>query len=119
MIKHAHNEEDEKFFKPRKWFTVGLSFAVRILFRREGNTIWDSLHGFRGMTVSAFRKLCISKFDTSIDIEMVCRSYKFHIKRTEFPTWETCRISGKTHYKALPVGWKLIKYVFWELFRKD
>lgn len=119
VIKGAHNEEDEKIIKHRKWFTLGLSFVAMLLFKREGNRIWDSLHGFRGMTVEAFKKLRISKFDTSIDIEMVCRSYKFKIKRIEFPTWETPRIAGQTHHKALPVGWKLIKYIFWELFRKE
>lgn len=119
VIKGAHNEEDENIIKHRKWFTQGISLAAMILFKREGNQIWDSLHGFRGMTVEAFKRLGISKFDTSIDIEMVCRSYKFRIKRIEFPTWEKTRLAGQTHYKALPVGWKLIKYIVWELFRKD
>lgn len=119
VIKGAHNEEDEEIIKYRKWFTEGISLVAMILFKREGNRIWDSLHGFRGMTVRAFRELNLSNFDTSADIEMVCRSYKHRIKRIEFPTWETSRLGGKTHYKALPVGWKLIKYIVWELFRKN
>ena len=43
MIKGAHNEEDEKLIRPRKWFVQGLGLAAKICFKREGNTIWDTL----------------------------------------------------------------------------
>ena len=118
MMKGAHNEEDDKFFRPRKWFVLGTGLIGSILFKREGNTVWDTLHGFRGMTVEAFRKCGISNFDKSIDIEMVCRSYKKRIKRIEFPTIEHPRIGGATHFKALSSGWQIIKYIIWEVFRQ-
>lgn len=118
MMKESHNEEDDKFFKPRKWFVLGLALAAKILFKREGNTIWDSLHGFRGMTVEAFRKCDISDMSPSIDIEMVSRSYKLRLKRIEFPTTEIPRIAGETHFKAFATGKKLLKYLFWEIRRK-
>ncbi len=118
MMKYSINEEDNKIFKFRKWFVLGLSLLAEILFKREGNTIWDCLHGFRGMTVDAFQKLEISNFDPSIDIEMVCRSYKLHINRIEFPTKEGARIAGQTHFKAISTGKKLLKYIWWEIKRK-
>lgn len=118
MMKDSVNEEDDKLFKPRKWFVLCLSLAAKVLFKREGNTIWDTLHGFRGMTVEAFNKLSISNMDPSIDIEMVCRSYKMHIKRIEFPTKESARIAGETHFKAFSTGKKLLKYLIWEIGRK-
>ena len=120
MMKGAYNEEDSHFFRPRKWFVLGLGLVAKIFLKREGNTVWDTLHGFRGMTVEAFQKENISTFDKSIDIEMVCRSYKYHTKRIEFPTHESPRIGGVTHFKALPSGWANLKYIFWEIFlRKD
>ena len=118
MMKGGRNEEDGRLFKPRKWFVLGLALAAKILFQREGNTIWDSLHGFRGMTVEAFRKCDISDKSPSVDIEMVCRSYKLGLKRIEFPTKEFPRIAGETHFKAFATGRKLLKYLVWEIGRK-
>lgn len=100
MMKESINEEDNKLLKPRKWFVLCLSFAAKVLFYRSGNVVWDSLHGFRGMTTNGFKQLTISDFNPSVDIEMVCRSYKLDIKRIEFPTKEKARISGETHFKA-------------------
>lgn len=119
MLKESRNEEDGRLFKPRKWFVLGLALAAKLLFQREGNTVWDSLHGFRGMTVEAFRRCRISDRSPSVDIEMVCRSYKLRLKRIEFPTTESSRIAGGTHFKAFSTGKKLIKYLFWEIGRKD
>jgi len=119
MMKGGHNEEDEKFFRPRKWFVFGLALLSVIFFKREGNTIWDVLHGFRGMTVDCFRRLKISDFDKSMDPEMVNRSYKFKVKRIEFPTWESPRIGGETHFKAFSTGKQVLKYMWWEIWRKD
>lgn len=117
MMKGAHNEEDDKFFKPRKWFVIGLGLLAKILFKREGNTVWDTLHGFRGMTVAAFKRCDISDMSPSIDIEMVCRSYKLKIKRIEFPTTELPRLAGESHFKAFATGKKLLKYMMYEIKR--
>ena len=119
MMKGAHNEEDDQLIKPRKWFVLCLALLSKILFKREGNTVWDVLHGFRGMTLESFKKLNISDYDKSIDIEMVNRSYKFKSKRIEFPTYETSRIGGETHFKALSTGWQVLKYMWWEFRRKN
>ena len=70
------------------------------------------------MTVEAFRKCNISDKSPSVDIEMVCRSYKLGIKRMEFPTTELPRIAGETHFKAFSTGKKLLKYLVWEIGRK-
>lgn len=118
MMKESHNEEDDKLLKPRKWFVLSLGLLAGLFFKREGNTVWDTLHGFRGMTVEAFKKCDISDMSPSIDIEMVCRSYKLRIKRIEFPTTEKERIAGTTHFKAFATGKKLLRYLAWEIVRK-
>lgn len=117
MMKGAHNEEDSKLLKPRKWFVLALGLAAKILFKKEGNTVWDTLHGFRGMTVDAFNRCNISDMSPSIDIEMVCRSYKLKLKRIEFPTTELPRLAGESHFKAWATGKKLLKYLMWEIKR--
>lgn len=117
MMKGAHNEEDEKLLKPRKWFVLGLGLVAKVLFKKEGNTVWDTLHGFRGMTVEAFKKCDISDMSPSVDIEMVCRSYKLKLKRIEFPTTEMPRIAGSSHFKAWATGKKLLKYIMFEIKR--
>lgn len=119
MMKGAHNEEDDKLFRPRKWFVLGLGLMAKICFKREGNTVWDTLHGFRGMTVESFYRLNISDYDRSMDLEMVCRSYKFRTRRTEFPTTESSRLGGETHFKAFSTGAQVLKYFWWELWRKN
>lgn len=117
MMRGAENEEDGKLLKPRKWFVLGLGMAAALLFRREGNYIKDVLHGFRGMKKSSFQQLDISDMSPSVDIEMVSRAYKKKMKRIEFPTKESKRIAGSTHFKAFPTGKKLLKYLFWEIGR--
>lgn len=118
-ITGSRNDEDDKYIKPRKWFTKFMAMIASILFRREGPLIWDVLHGFRAMKVDAFKLLHVSDHGVSIDLEMVCRSYKQKLKITEFPTIEKQRLHGNTHFKALPTGWSLIKYLVNEILRKD
>lgn len=117
MMKESLNEEDGKLLKPRKWFVLALGQFAAILFRKEGYKVRDVLHGFRGMKKESFMQLNISDMSPSIDIEMVCRSYKLGLKRIEFPTKEKSRVAGTTHFKAIPTGKKLLKYIFWEIKR--
>lgn len=118
-IKGARNEEDHKFLKPRKWFVVSLALLSSVLFRQDNPMVWDVLHGFRGMTVNGFRQVDPVDYGVSIDLEMVSRSYKKRLQRIEFPTSETPRLAGTSHFKALPTGWKLLKYLAREISRKD
>jgi glycosyltransferase involved in cell wall biosynthesis len=118
-IEGAVNEEDEMLLKPRKWFVRMIAIIAALIWKGEGNIIWDVLHGFRGVTVAAFEKIKLLDTGLSMDLEIVIRAYKFRIKRIEFPTSESVRIGGETHFKALPTGWRLLKYMWFELWRKD
>lgn len=119
LIKGGRNEEDGKILKPRKWFVVFLAVIAAALWRREGNMVWDVLHGVRAMRKDAFFAIDPLEHGVSIDLEIVVRSYKKHLKRIEFPVKEAERIGGVTHFKALPTGSKLLKYKLLELFRKN
>jgi len=116
MMKEAHNEEDAKLIRPRKWFVLCSGLAAKILFKREGNTVWDTLHGFRGMTRAAFFGMPKTAGLCTIDMEMVCQSYKMKLKRIEFPTAETARLGGITHFKAWSTGKQILKCLWQEAF---
>ena len=116
IIKNGRNEEDKKILKPRKWLTLILAVTASLIWRRNGNLIWDVLHGFRGASVKAFKKINPKKFGRTIDIEEVIESYRKDIKRIEFPTRERSRISGQTHFKTIPFGLDIMKYLFRKIF---
>lgn len=113
----AHNEEDEQILKPRKWGVAALSYFTSFLWRREGWRIRDVLHGVKAFTVDAYKMMNISKSGVSIDLEMVVRSYRNRIPRTEFPVVEQARIEGQTHFKIWPTGKRLAKFLWRELFK--
>ena len=101
MMKDSVNEEDIHFLRPRKWFVLFLALSAKLLFQKEGNTVWDVLHGFRGIRVEAFRKMQISQMNPSVDIEMVCRAYKMGFSRYEFPVCESQRIGGGYTFQGI------------------
>lgn len=117
QIKGSRNEEDNNLFKPRKWCVRLLAYFIALLWHREGDIIYDVLHGVKGWKKLAFEKMDILEAGLSIDLEMVIRSYKLHLKRTEFPTVENSRYYGKTHFKLWPTGKKLLKFLWYEFHR--
>ncbi len=118
-IKGARNSEDDKLLKPRKWGVLALASFVALVWRREGYFVRDVLHGYKGFTISGFRKIAPVDYGLSIDLEMVVRSYRLRLKRTEFPVSEIERPFGETRFKILPTSTKLIKYLIWEFKRND
>jgi len=119
QIPGSINEEDVHWWRPRKGAVWALSFLAMLLWRREGHWVRDVLHGFKGFSREAFEKMRILDHGLSIDLEMVVRAYKLHLRRCEFPTSETARAHGVTHFRIWPTGKKLLAYMCTELFRRD
>ena len=117
IIKGGVNEEDSKWFRPRKLAVKTFAIIAFLLWRKEGRIIWDVLHGFRGITIKAFNQINPPDYGLAIDLEMISRSYKKRIKAIEFPTKESPRIHGKTHFTAFPTGKKLVISLVNELIR--
>lgn len=115
----AANEEDNRIFRPRKWAVFWLAVIVATVWRREGVLIRDVLHGVKGWSRAAFDKMDILEEGLSIDLEMVVRSYKLRMSRIEFPTREGERLYGETHFRVWPTGKRLLKYLAFELRRKE
>lgn len=119
MIEGAHNEEDDHRLRPRKWGVHGLAITAALIWRREGHFVRDVLHGYKGFRLDAFRRMSPSDHGLSIDIEMVVRSYRLGLKRCEFPVTEIARPFGETRFKIIPTGIRLLKYLWYELSRKN
>jgi hypothetical protein len=118
-MKGARNQEDVHFFRPRKWFVLGLSLLTAFLWQREGTVVLDVLHGFRGMTVKAFNRIAPQDSGVSIDLEIVARAYKLGLNIVQIPISEADRIYGSTHFPALKTGSRLLMYLWREIRRRE
>lgn len=116
-IRGSKNEEDDDWIKPRKWFVLGISFLTALLWRRQGPIVWDVLHGFRGMRKDLFFAIEPLQQGLSVDLEMVARCYRKRYRAVEFPTRESKRIAGETHFKAFRTGKQLLNYLWLEMRR--
>jgi len=114
----GRNEEDDKTLRPRKWGVSALSLTASLLWRREGRRIHDVLHGVKGFTVAAFRRMRISDVGVTVDLEMAVRSYRLRLARTEFPVTERGRLAAETRFPIWPTGRKLARFLMQELLRK-
>ncbi len=116
-MRGGRNEEDDRFFRPRKWFVLGLALISALIWCRKSPIIWDVLHGLRAMRRDRFFAIKPLHAGLSIDLEMIVRSYRQLLKVAEFPVSEQTRLSGQTHFKAFPTGKRLLKYLITELGR--
>lgn len=110
----GRNEEDGCFFKPRKWGVLCLAYLAALLWREEGRLIRDVLHGYKGFTVAAFRKIAPRENGVSIDMEMTVRAYKHKLQVAEFPVQEKARCYGTSHFPVIPTGLKLARCLWQE-----
>ncbi len=114
----AHNEEDGKLFKPRKWGVGALSVGSALLWQRRGDRVRDVLHGVKGFTVAAYRRMRIAETGVTIDLEMVVRAYRLGIPTLEIPVHEKVYLHGQTRFPIWRTGWRLGAFLLRELFRK-
>lgn len=117
VAKGGCNEEDEHLLRPRKWFVLGLGLVSSFLWRRQGPVMWDVLHGFRGMRRESFFAIAPVPDDLTLDLEMIVRGYRKGYRMIEFPVQERKRLSGETHFAAVPTGWRYLVYLSQEIQR--
>lgn len=110
MIKGGVNEEDNQFYKPRKWFCRLLGMTANIIWGRNNNSCSDITQGYRAFSRIGWMKLKI-KIPNAIapDFEQVIRALKYDVKIIEFPTIEGKRVFGETSMRSLKTGWENIK----------
>lgn len=115
MIAGAVNEDDEKFFKWRKWANNGFALLANILFAHGGNRTSDVTNGFRGLSIKAYDKMNLTSLDLTMDYQMVIRALKLGIPITEFPTAEGQRVAGGTNFASFATGVAELKLVWREV----
>lgn len=115
IIPGSRNEEDGRWFRPRKWGVRSLALISWLLWRRRRPIVWDVLHGVKGFSREAFLAMNPSRTGLAIDLEMVIRSYKLGIRPREFPVIEHRRAFGETRFKILPTSIRLAKCLLAEL----
>ena len=79
--------------------------------------MWDVLHGFRGMRRKSFFAIAPVPDDLTLDLEMIVRGYRKGYRMIEFPVQERKRLSGETHFAAVPTGWRYLVYLSREIQR--
>ena len=109
MLKESWNEEDDKFFKFRKWGNQFFALVAYVLFNKEKVFISDPINGYRGISTKAWEILEPSSCGFSIEYELSIKAYKNNLKVVEFPTIEGKRLGGKSGAKAIPTSIAMIK----------
>lgn len=117
MIAGSFNEEDNQFFKPRKWFNIVLAGVCNVLWGRNGNKVTDVVQGYRAISRRAYKRMTIGVPSAiAPDLEQIIRALKKNIKIDEFPTKEGYRIYGKTSMTSYKTGRENITVLVREIF---
>ncbi|EQC45809.1 glycosyltransferase, group 2 family protein [Bacteriovorax sp. BSW11_IV] len=118
MMKESRNEEDDQFFKWRKWANNAFNIMANLCFKKTGPFIYDSINGYRALTRQAFERLNLTAPDYTIEYQMTIRAFKNKLNIVEFPTIEGNRLAGDTGAPSIPTGIRFIKRFLSELFGK-
>ena len=78
MMDGAYNEEDDQFFKFRKWANNIFNLFANVIFNKNltNNFITDSINGFRGFKRSSFNKLELDAIGYTIEYQSTIRAFK-------------------------------------------
>lgn len=111
----SRNEEDDQFFKPRKWANQGFTWLANFCFRKKGVYSTDSINGYRTITKKAFQSLHLNAEGFAIEYQMTMRAMKKRLTIAEIPTIEGNRVGGQSGSAAIPTGLAFIRYFLKEL----
>jgi glycosyltransferase involved in cell wall biosynthesis len=116
MKRGSHNEEDDNFFKPRKWGNNLFSITAWVLFsRKKSEYITDPINGYRAFKLDSWRNVKFRSSKFSIEFESSIKAYKLKFRTLEFETYEHKRIAGKSSATALKTSFQMVKTLFLEL----
>lgn len=118
MMESSRNEEDERFFRWRKWANKTFNFWANFFWNR-GPYVTDSINGFRAVTLQAFDAMGVDSTGYTIEYQMTIRAMKRGLKIVEFPTAEGRRIGGQSGAKSFPTGVRFLKLLCSELLERS
>ena len=114
MMPGAWNEEDEHWFRPRKWANKTFNLAANLFWNR-GPFVTDSINGFRAIRKSVFQRLALDATGYDIEYQMSIRAMKAGLRIAESPTREGSRIGGESYARSLPTGLLFVRRVLKEI----
>ncbi len=114
MVVGARNEEDNSFFKFRKWANNIFNFIANLFFNKN-KYVTDSINGFRGVKRKSFLKLKCDEKKYAIEYQMTIRAMKKNLKIDEFPTIENDRIAGISQAPSIQTGITFIRCLLKEI----
>ena len=116
MTNGGHNEEDEQFFKFRKWANNIFTWMANITWNR-GKKIADTINGYRAITRAAWNNLSPDGPGYTIEYQMSIRAMKKGLRVVEFPTNEAVRIDNRIGSPSIATGLAFVK-MYWSEVRK-
>ncbi len=111
MGENSINEEDTKYFKPRKWANQLFALIAYLIWGNMGRFIHDPINGYRGLSKKFYEKENFESKKFSIEYEISIKTYKGRYSFVEFDTIEGQRIGGNSTAKSLPVAISLLKTI--------
>ena len=114
MMAGAKNEEDDNWFRWRKWANKSFNWLANRRFNQRPTYITDSINGFRAITKKAANQLQLDALDYTIEYQMTMRAFKHGLKIQEFPTIEGQRVHGDTQASSIPTGLRFLKALWRE-----
>jgi glycosyltransferase involved in cell wall biosynthesis len=114
MVKGAHNEEDEQFFKWRKWANNAFNLMANITWNRN-QFVTDTINGFRAITRQAWQGLNCDGVGYTIEYQCSIRAFKMGLRIAEFPTYEAARVDDREGSPSITTGLAFLRIYFYEL----
>ena len=111
----SHNEEDDQFFKWRKWANIAFTLIANFIWNKN-KYISDTINGYRAITKDAWEKISPDADGYTIEYQISIRSMKNKLKIKEFPTYEYSRIDDQIGSPSIPTGLAFLKLLYQEYF---
>ena len=99
----------------RKFGNWCYTTAVRLLY---GGTFSDLCYGYIGFWRYILPQLAIDTNGFEVETLLSIRALKANLKIAEVPSYEYRRLHGKSNLRAVPDGWRVLKTIVSERFRK-
>ena len=114
MRAEAHNEEDERTLKPRKWVNQIFTFLANVLWNR-GPYVTDTINGFRAVRADSLRRCGCRVDGFVIEYLMSIRMMKLNMRIGEIATREGPRLGGRSTAHSWPTGLEFTRYLIREI----
>ncbi len=109
MMEGAYNEEDDTWFRPRKWANLAFREIAHLSFGRGQPKITDPINGYRAFTLRAWDEIKPDGEGYTIEYQSSIRAYQRGLRVAEFPTREGQRIGGQSGAGSIPTGLRFVR----------